>query len=105
MIPVLSFVQEGQIASSTFETLEKGLADICQSAFGDEPAIRWVEVQPGNGFSGAQPSKASLVRMEANRSLAQEERVEIMEKICDFWMENTGCSINEIVAAVSDPLN
>lgn len=105
MIPVLSFVQEGQIAPPILETLEKGLADICLAAFGVEAAFRWVEVPVGNGFSGAQPSKASLVRMEANRGLAQEERVEIMQKICDFWMENTGCSINEIVAAVSDPLN
>lgn len=105
MIPILSFVQQGQIKPSTLETLEKGLADICHSVFGSEAEFRWVEVQSGNGFSGAKPSRASLVRMQANRNLEQEERVQIMKQICDFWMENTGCSINEIVAAVGDPIN
>lgn len=105
MIPILSFVQEGQIAPSMIEVLEKGLGDICHSAFGSASHVHWVEVQSGNGFSGAKPSRASLVRIQSNRNLPQDERVEIMKQVCDFWMENTGCSINEIVAAVGDPIN
>ena len=105
MIPILSFVQEGQLEPHLLSVLESGLSDICQSAFGAEAFIHWVEVKDGNGFSGAEPSKASLVRIQSNLNLAQEDRVQVMHQVCDLWIEKTGCSINEIVAAVGDPVN
>ena len=103
MIPIMCLVQEGGIEPSVGEALKADLTGLVLRVFGDKGEVAWIEIEKGNGFTEAKPSTSSLVSIQANRSMSQEERVSVMKSICDFWMARTGCSINEIVAAVSDP--
>ena len=103
MIPVMCLVQEGGIDPSVGAALQADLSNLVRQVFGDKGELAWIEVKKGNGFTQAMPSTSSLVSIQANRPLAHDERVSIMKSICDFWMKRTGCSINEIVAAVNDP--
>ena len=105
MTAIMCLVQEGRIEPSTATALKDGLGAIAAKAFGGGPQINWIEVQKGNGFTEAKPSTSSLVSMPSSRPLPQQERIAIMKAICDLWMDKTGCSINEIVAAVSDPVS
>lgn len=105
MIPILCLVQEGNIERSVVENLKVELTQLTQSALAGEPAISWIEVKRGNGFTEAKPSTSSLVSIQSNRVLSQKERISMMEKICNFWMAETYCSINDIVATVSDPVS
>ncbi len=103
MIPILCLVQEGQIAPSIGEDLRSSLDQIAQDHLGSTAGINWVEVEAGSGFTEAKPSTSSLVSIQSDRMLSQDERISIMQKICDSWIEKTECSINEIVASVNDP--
>lgn len=103
MIPILCLVQEGRITPSVSDELKANLSQLAKSALKADAAINWIEVKEGSGFTEAKPSTSSLVSIQSNRVLETEERVSMMMAICDFWMDKTGCSINEIVAAVSDP--
>lgn len=103
MIPIICLVQEGQIAAPLSEDLKSSMQQVAADSFGATPDVAWVEVKEGNGFTEAMPSTTSIVSMQATRALQQDERIAVMEAICDAWMSRTGCSINEIVAAVSDP--
>jgi len=103
VIPILCLVQEGHIAPSVGEDLRSSLNQLAQDHLGSAAGINWVEVQAGSGFTEAKPSTSTLVSIQSDRALTQDERISIMQKICDFWMEKTDCSINEIVASVNDP--
>ncbi|MEO1046285.1 MAG: hypothetical protein AAFX04_12660 [Pseudomonadota bacterium] len=103
MIPVTCFVQQGQIDPDTVAALREELGALTQSAFDGEAMINWIEVRPGNGFTEAKPSTSSLVSIQSPQALAQPERITILQRICDLWMEKTTCSINEIVASINDP--
>lgn len=105
MIPIMCLVQQGGIEPSVSGVLKTDLMELAQRAFDEESEIAWIEVGKGNGFTEAKPSTSSLVSIQANRPLPQGERIAIMKNICDFWMQRTSCSINEIVAAVSDPVS
>lgn len=104
MIPVLALVQEGQITETVTHQLKTGLSEIALSEFDQVAEIRWLEVKPGNGFSDAVSSRASIVSLQANQPLPQDRRIAVMHRLCDLWRDKTGCSINEIVASVSDPV-
>ena len=103
MIPILCLVQEGGIAPAVSQQLEIRLSDITGKALDTDTQVMWIEVAKGNGFTEGKPSTSSLVSVQSPQALRQDDRIALMSEICDLWMEQTGCSINEIVAAVSDP--
>ena len=103
MIPTMCLVQEGQISADQQADLRSGMTEFSQRAFGAEPAINWIEVAKGSGFTEAKPSTSVLVAMTAQRPLAQSEREPLIRELCDIWMEGSGRSANEVVAVVRDP--
>ncbi|MEM1132302.1 MAG: hypothetical protein AAGH53_05140 [Pseudomonadota bacterium] len=103
MIPITCFVQQGQIGADIAGALREELGAFAQSELDGEAMINWIEVKPGNGFTEAKPSTSSLVSIQSPQALAQAERIAMLQRICDLWMEKTACSINEIVASINDP--
>lgn len=103
MIPCTCLVQEGQVPAQSETELKSRLEAFAQRAFGAEPAINWITVPQNGGFTAAKPSTSSIVTMQANRPLEQADRVALLEEVCDLWMDQTGCSLDEIVAVISDP--
>lgn len=103
MIPCMCLVQEGQIDAQQEANLRAAMADYSKRSFGAEPAVNWITVAKGSGFTEAKPSTSVLVSMTAGRPLAPSEREPLIRELCDIWMEGSGRDANEVVAVVRDP--
>ncbi len=103
MTRCMCLVQAGQTPDTRQAELETVLIQFAEQAF-DKPAeINWISIAEGNGFTAAAPSTSSIVSMTANQPLTQDRRHALLSDLCDRWMDVTGCSLNEIVAVISDP--
>lgn len=103
MIRCVCLVQGGQIADAQQLKLTATLQALCKRAFGQSLEVNWIAIAPGNGFTGGKPSTSSIVSVAAPEPLEQGRRASILAEICDLWMQETACSMNEIMAVVSDP--
>jgi len=103
MTPCLCLVQEGQIPDEVQASIRNALSALSERAFGHPAEFSWREVRSGSGFTAAKPSTASIVSLVAHKALSQSERVPLLEEVCDIWMRETNCSIDEVVASINDP--
>ena len=103
MIPCRCLVQAGQVPDRRQSELRSLLNDFSARSFGKDADISWVPVAAGCGFTASKPSTSSVVAFTAPTPLDQSTRVKLLSEICDLWMAQTGCSLNEIVAVISDP--
>lgn len=103
MIACTCMVQEGQVPDASADALRARLDAFSRQAFGAPMQIRWVRITPGNGFTAGVPSTSSIVSIEANAALDQTRREALMKDVCDLWMDETTCSLDEIVAVLTDP--
>lgn len=103
MLNCTCLVQENQIPDETQAALRTKLDQLAQNEFGAGLTVNWITVPEGGGFTAAKPSTSSLVSIQSNKALAFEARKAILSKMCDIWMDDTGCSLDEIVAVVTDP--
>ena len=65
--------------------------------------ITWIPVAPGNGFTEGRPSTSSVVSFTANEALSPERRETLLRDLVGRWTQQTGSSIDEIVAVIADP--
>lgn len=103
MIACTCMVQEGQIEPSVEASIRSKLGAFSQDAFGEQAAINWIAIKRGGGFTAGEPSTSSLVSFRSNAPLSSEDRITMLNQVCDLWMGETHCSINEIVVSISDP--
>ena len=96
-------VQEGQAPDHHPDDLTAALSDFVSRSFEREVNINWIRVATGCGFTAGEPSTSSIVSMTAPTALEQPTRETLLRQLCDLWMEQTGCSLNEIVAVINDP--
>lgn len=96
-------VQAGQIPDLRRAALEPLLDRFSEEAFGEPAAIRWIAIADGSGFTAGEPSTSSVVSITAPAPLAQARRVALLESFCALWIDETGCSLDEIVVAIGDP--
>ena len=98
-------IQEGQAPHRQQAALERGLRRIGREAFGDDPAateFAWVVIEPGFAWTAGEPSTSSIVVRSVPAGLPDDEREAFLRRVCDLWVEETGCSINEIVVTAWD---
>ncbi|MEO1029685.1 MAG: hypothetical protein AAFX02_11595 [Pseudomonadota bacterium] len=103
MIQSICMVQAGQIPPQTEASLRAGLNAFTEKAFGEPAEIRWVAVPEGSGFTAGNPSRSSVVSITANESLDPDRREELLLELCEFWIKETECSIDEVVGVLNDP--
>lgn len=105
MADTLCLIQEGQEAERRKASLAEGLRKIGQEAFGDDPAateVAWVAMKKGFAWTAGEPSTSSLVIRSVPVGLPGERRERFLRAVCELWVEETGCSIEEIVATAWD---
>ena len=98
-------IQQGQEAERRKVALGEGLRRLGERAFGDDPGaveIDWVTVGKGFAWTAGEPSTSSVVIRSVPVGLAGERRERFLRSVCDLWVEQTGCSQDEIVAAAWD---
>ena len=103
MIQCMCIVQQGQKPNQQRDELSQLLNSFAEDSFGAKAEIDWIVVSAGNGFTAAKPSTSSIVAFTAPDPVEQGQRVALLTQLCDRWMTATGCSLNEIVAAINDP--
>ena len=103
MIPCTCFVQSGQTADQKSAMIQSRLQKFAESAFGSVADINWITVPAGGGFTAAKPSTSSIVTFDAAEPVDQDVRVTLLEEICDLWMSETGCEMDEVIAVINDP--
>ena len=103
MIRCVCLVQGGQKPEQLEATLKSALEAFCARSFGEIPEVNWISIAPGSGFTAAKPSTSSIVSITAPHAVTQERRADLLGEICDLWMHETQCSMNEIMAVISDP--
>lgn len=103
MINCTCFIQEGQAPDLRKADLQGLLNRFSISALGEEAQIAWIPVAPGNGFTAYKPSTSSVVSITANQNLDSERRESLLRELVTLWTNQTGCSIDEIVAVIADP--
>ncbi|MCR9271481.1 MAG: hypothetical protein NXH72_15930 [Hyphomonadaceae bacterium] len=104
MIPCMCIVQDGQISSASEATLKSKLNAFAQKTFGEDADINWIKVPQRSGFTASKPSTSSIVTMRAPEPVNQDDRGPLLHELCQFWIAETGQSMNEIVGVISDPV-
>ncbi|MEM1230532.1 MAG: hypothetical protein AAGI15_08355 [Pseudomonadota bacterium] len=104
MIDCLCLVQEGQGPDRQRTALAGALDAFAREQFGVGLQARWVPVAPGYGFTAGAPSSSSVVSLAAPEPLTQDRREAALRALVALWTEHTGCSVDEIVAVVADPV-
>ena len=96
-------VQEGEIPPATEADLRRSLQAFSRRAFGSDAEISWLTVPRGNGFTAGEPTKASVVSLRSEVPLEQGRREFLLKELCDLWIRETQCSIDELVGVIADP--
>jgi len=98
-------MQEGQIGEDTRAELAAGLRQISQEALGesaDDVPVTFTDIPTGFAFRAGEPSTTSLVRGSIVGGVTQELREDVMRRICDMWMNISGCTVDELVVSARD---
>ncbi len=98
-------MQEGQIGEELRAELAAALQQITQDVLGESPddvPVTFSDIPSGYGFRGGEPSTTSLVRGSIVGGVTQEVREDFMRRICDSWMEISGCTVDELVVSARD---
>ena len=103
MINCTCFVQEGQAPDENQDQLKAVLGGFSQSSFGEDAQIAWIPVAAGSGFTEGKPSTSSVVSITAAEPLAANRRETLLRELVRLWTNETGCSVDEIVAVIADP--
>lgn len=103
MIRCTCIVQEGQAPDQNKETLQAALSGFTTAALGEASQVSWIPVAAGSGFTEGKPSTSSIVSMTAASSLSADHRESLLRELVALWTDETGCSVDEIVAVIADP--
>lgn len=79
------------------------LTSFSAAHFGAAAPVQWIEVAPGSGFTAGKPSTTSFVSFVADRPLAQDRRVDLLERLSASWAERADCTLDEVLAVFADP--
>ena len=103
MISCTCIVQEGQTPDQNKGGLQAVLNGFTDAAFGENAQIAWIPVGQGNGFTEGKPSTSSVVSMTANKPLEADQRETLLRELVGLWTQETGCTVDEVVAVIADP--
>lgn len=97
-------VQHGALTPAVRERLEAGLSQLASREFPGRVAapFAWMEIAPGCGFTAGEPSKAAIAATTVPAGTAREVRARFLTGICELWVRETGCHIDDIVASAFD---
>ena len=104
MINCTCFVQAGQQPDLQKTELHGLLNRFTTTAFDAEAQVAWIPVPKGSGFTAGQPSTSSVVSMTASEPLSPARREALLRQFVALRTDETGCSVDEVVAVISDPV-
>ncbi len=103
MINCSCLVQEGQSPDLKKTEIQAAIQEFTVRSFGLEARIVWTPVAAGNGFTAGKPSTSSVVSITSNEKLSPARRQSLLQEFVALWTTETGSTIDEIVAVITDP--
>jgi hypothetical protein len=100
----MCLVQHGAVSGAVRERLEAGLSELAGREFPQRGAttFAWMEIAPGCGFTAGEPSQAAIAATTVPAGTAREARARFLSGVCELWVRETGCHIDDIVASAFD---
>ena len=100
----MCLVQAGAVPPAVRARLEAGLRAIAGREFPQRGAasFAWMEIAPGCGFTAGEPSKAAIAATTVPAGTSREVRTRFLGGVCELWVRETGCHIDDIVATAFD---
>ena len=100
----MCLVQHGSLTPALRERLEAGLRELAnrERPWRGAAAFAWMEIAPGCGFTAGEPSKASIAATTVPAGTPRDARTRLLAGICELWVRETGCHIDDIVASAFD---
>lgn len=99
-------VQEGIVPNELRVKLADNIRHISASVLGipeDGIAVDYHEIRHGYAFRGGEVSTTSTVRGQLTEAIDQDTRVDLMTRILNMWMAETGCDVDEVLVSARDP--
>ncbi|MEM9621162.1 MAG: hypothetical protein AAF993_05905 [Pseudomonadota bacterium] len=104
MINCMCVIQAGQAPDQQRAALATALNRFAGEFLHEQLTVNWVPVPAGNGFTAGEPSTSSVVSLTAPEALSQTRRETLLRELVSLWTRQTGCSVDEIVAVIADPV-
>jgi hypothetical protein len=101
----ICLVQQGAAAGPVRTRLEAGLTQLAAQQFpgsGEACSFVWMEVAAGCGFTAGQPTTAAIAAATVPTGTNNEVRSRFLGGLCDLWVRETGCSVDDILATAFD---
>jgi hypothetical protein len=100
----ICLVQHGSTTPPVRERLEAGLSQLASREFpsSGHASVVWMEIAPGCAFTANEPSKVAIAAATVPADTAKDARVRFLTGLCDLWVRETGCHIDDIVASAFD---
>ena len=103
MRKALIVIQDAQITAEQVKQLDAIVKRHYQQHVSDEKLLTiWNRVPQGQAFTKYEDSRSSLVTMECQNGLAQNQRVALMQALEKDWRTVTGQHPDEVMLAVVD---
>ncbi len=104
MSSVNCLIQAEGRAVAARDELERGLVAV-HDAHAPEPGIEvsWQVVPEGYMFTEGRPSTTSVVAFSLDHPTTLPEREVFLRDVCDLFAGVTGCTVNEVLAAITPP--
>lgn len=101
---ILALFQQGAFSNSKFARLEKNTIELYKRHLGAHYkfAFVWLEIPQGQAYIAGKPSTATTITMPVENNTSNNKRHAFMSAMCEMWMQETGCSENEIILSVMD---
>lgn len=100
----MCLVQHGAVASAVRQRLEAGLGELARREWphSSAPSFAWMEIASGCGFTAGEPSRAAIAATTVPTGTTREARTRFLSGICELWVRETGCHLDDIVATAFD---
>ena len=100
----MCLVQQGAVTPAMRERLEAGLSQLVSREFPQRggASFAWMEIAPGCGFTAGEPSQAAIAATTVPVGTTREGRARFLGGVCELWVRETGCHIDDIVASAFD---
>jgi hypothetical protein len=100
----MCLVQHGSLTPAVRARLEAGLSLLASREFPGPggATFAWMEIAPGCAFTAGEPSKAAIAAATVPAGTARDARARFLAGVCDLWVRETDCHIDDIVASAFD---
>ena len=104
MKKILGVIQEHMFSNTEIKSLERGLKVIYREHYDDQSRVTvlWMVMPKGFAYAERKPSNAAILMIEADDTISQQKREELMGLFSTFLLDNFNISPLDSVITVAN---